>query len=564
MSRKRRRKKRMDPKVFRLAIEKHKAGCSANRSGKEAGMSESTGLRWINRMDELGLTAEQVSLMSDKELKGKIWKPMGPNPANRYPFDVEAVGMQVLNGMTIQECFEAYQAEAKEAKAQGKTELEPIKRTQFNDKVRAKLKELKGKKREMRTQAKTGDEMEIDTAGDLVKVPGPDGKFKLCKVLVAVLRATKFTYAGLMADGTTASWNQAIVGALKAFGGVPRHIVIDNDVALVSDATRGAQKYVQEFEDLCNYYGMDIAPARVGEPRDKGLVESTVRIIENQFIKKANTGSIPLMPSMVDYQRCLDNKVGELNKRTMKVYGCSRQQDFDKRERNALKKLPEGEFTPFGPWYVRTIRKNGCVQFEGHFYLTDPNYPPEKIRLRAGPDGLLHFASMNDSGDLWTYRHFEKGEPDPLEGFNHLKPEFRTAWEVTPEAQLQAAAERLGKIGENAKEYANLYVEKHKRKQKRATADQLNYLARQLEKEQPWAANLACEQAVGAGYLKNDIVLAYLKVIKENPNFKDTKTPQGNLEGACLRSPEEFAVANAIIFGKCWLKSNNDNCGARP
>lgn len=66
------------------------------------------------------------------------------------------------------------------------------------------------------------------------------------------------------------------VHAYSYFGGVTRVLVPDNLKTGVTANTRYETQLNQSYQELAEYYGTAIVPARVRKPQDKGLVEKSV------------------------------------------------------------------------------------------------------------------------------------------------------------------------------------------------------------------------------------------------------------------------------------------------
>lgn len=183
--------------------------------------------------------------------------------------------------LTAEKCWEAY---VEQAKKSGKTSYS---RSAFYWKLKQELK-AKEFTLVMLQQRSPGQYLEFDFAGDVIHTA--DGK-KL-RVFVASLGWSKLIYAKVVKDIRTASWIEGLIGCFEYIGGLPEVILSDNDVALVTSSKRGSKALVKSYQDCLDYYGLEAEVARVRKPRDKGLCENAVRIVENQFLKKITATSI--------------------------------------------------------------------------------------------------------------------------------------------------------------------------------------------------------------------------------------------------------------------------------
>jgi transposase len=72
-------------------------------------------------------------------------------------------------------------------------------------------------------------------------------------------------------------WIAGHVNALKHYGAVPLILVPDNDKSGVTKASYYEPELNRTYQKLAQQYGVDVVPARVRKPKDKSVVEGTVR-----------------------------------------------------------------------------------------------------------------------------------------------------------------------------------------------------------------------------------------------------------------------------------------------
>ena len=70
--------------------------------------------------------------------------------------------------------------------------------------------------------------VQLDLAGDTIKVTEADGDITKLYILVMTWPASYYTYATLISDMTTASFCEGIVKGLQFFDCKPDYLVIDN------------------------------------------------------------------------------------------------------------------------------------------------------------------------------------------------------------------------------------------------------------------------------------------------------------------------------------------------
>ena len=82
----------------------------------------------------------------------------------------------------------------------------------------------------------------------------------------------------------TENWLNCHVHAFNYFGGVTRLLIPDNCKTATSSNTRYDTVLNRSYQELADYYGTAIVPARVRRPKDKSSAEASVRFAETWII----------------------------------------------------------------------------------------------------------------------------------------------------------------------------------------------------------------------------------------------------------------------------------------
>ena len=150
----------------------------------------------------------------------------------------------------------------------------PYMSTQFGDKYRRWARVTKAT---MRITHKPGETMQVDWAGGTIpyfdSITGEEYKAYL---FVAALPCSSYLYVEACEDMKLENWLMCHVHAYEYFGGVTRLLVPDNLKTGVTSNTRYETRLNESYQELAEYYGTAIVPARVRKPQDKGLVENSV------------------------------------------------------------------------------------------------------------------------------------------------------------------------------------------------------------------------------------------------------------------------------------------------
>ena len=158
----------------------------------------------------------------------------------------------------------------------------PYQHTQFNEKYHAYAA---SKKATLRISRKPGELMEVDWAGSTLAVTDSiTGEPVTAYVFVACLPCSMYSYAEAVPDMKTASWIQAHIHAYGYFGGVTRILTPDNAKVAVVKNTRAELILNRSYQEMAEYYGTAIVPARPVSPKDKASVEGTVGVLSTWIV----------------------------------------------------------------------------------------------------------------------------------------------------------------------------------------------------------------------------------------------------------------------------------------
>jgi transposase len=111
--------------------------------------------------------------------------------------------------------------------------------------------------------------MEVDWAGDTLTVfEEAIGETIKAYVFVACLPCSLYSYAEAFPDMKSPHWIEAHVHAYSFFEGVTRILVPDNLRTGVIKNTRTELVLNRSYQEMAEYYGTAIIPARPRSPKD--------------------------------------------------------------------------------------------------------------------------------------------------------------------------------------------------------------------------------------------------------------------------------------------------------
>ena len=242
------------------------AGCSRNTVEKVLRTASAKGVQWPLEDDVANGDLEEL-LFPEKYRNARMYTE--PD----YPYIHRELAKP---GVTMALLWEEYCRKCHEA---GET---PYMSTQFGDKYRRWARVTKAT---MRIQHKPGDAMQVDWAGDTLPVYDPvTGEQSSAYLFVAVLPCSCYTYAEACEDMKTENWLACHVHAFQYFGGVTRLLIPDNCKTATTANTRYKTVLNRSYQELAEYYGTAIVPARVRKPQDKSAAETSVRFAQTWII----------------------------------------------------------------------------------------------------------------------------------------------------------------------------------------------------------------------------------------------------------------------------------------
>jgi transposase len=134
---------------------------------------------------------------------------------------------------------------------------------------------------------KAGEKLYMDYAGDAIPITNPEtGEVTRAQVVVAVMGASSYTYAEAQSSQAMPNWIGDLVRAFAYIGGLPQILVPDNLVQGVKKPCRYEPDLNPTYQEMAEYYGLAVIPARVMRPRDKAKVEVGVQVVERWILAR--------------------------------------------------------------------------------------------------------------------------------------------------------------------------------------------------------------------------------------------------------------------------------------
>ena len=134
----------------------------------------------------------------------------------------------------------------------------------------------------LRQNRRPGERLFVDYSGRKVCLQAGDRSH--AEIFVAAMGVSGLVYAEASLTQSTEDWCASHIRCFEAMGLAPRIAVSDNLKAAVVKPCRHEPVLNGIYSDLLEHYGVQGLPARSYKPRDKSLVENSVRLAKQRIL----------------------------------------------------------------------------------------------------------------------------------------------------------------------------------------------------------------------------------------------------------------------------------------
>jgi len=329
-------------------------GLSERQIAKSCEISRSTVKEYLHRVQRAGLIWPLPSDLDDAQLENLLFpsaRPIAPENRGMPPMDSLYQELK-KKGVTLQLLWYEY----KQSNPQGYQYSQFCKRYQsWVDKLDICL----------RQQYRAGEKLFVDYAGQTIPVQNPlSGQTQEAYLFVATLGASHYTFSEATFSEDLPSWISSHIHAFEFFGGVAEILVPDNTKTAVTHPSRYEPDLNPTYQDLAQYYGTVIIPARVAKPRDKAKVESAVLLVERWILAALRNRTFF---SLSELNQAISEKLEDLNNRPFQKLSTTRKALFKTLDKPALKPLPEKPYE-YAEWKKARVNIDYHIEVDHHFY----------------------------------------------------------------------------------------------------------------------------------------------------------------------------------------------------
>lgn len=227
---------------------------------------------------------------------------------------------------------------------------------------------------------KPGEEIEVDWAGTQPRWIDPDtGEVIIGYLFVGVLAFSGYAYAETCADMKEETWINCHIHMFEYFQGVTKLLIPDNlKTGVIRHLQHEEAELNRAYQEMAEYYGIAIIPARVRHPKDKPLAENVVNQCTKYIIAKLRNDQFF---SLDEYNKQALKELESFNRKPFQKKPGSREEIYLNTELECLRPLPQYEYE-CAEWRKAKVQTNSHVAFDKKYYSVPHEYIGQEVDLR--------------------------------------------------------------------------------------------------------------------------------------------------------------------------------------
>jgi len=276
---------------------------------------------------------------------------------------------------------------------------------------------------------KLGEKCFVDFTGLTVPIVNQStGEVFNAEIFASALGGSSYSFAYAVADQSISNWIRAHVKMFEFYGGVTEIIVPDNLKSGINKACRYDPIINKSYQDMVEYYGLTVLPARARKPQDKSKAEIAVQVIQRALAAFRDHTFF----SLHELNQVLEKIVKEINEKPFQKLPGSRTSVFEE-EKKHLNPLPKESYE-LTEWKIATVHKDYHIQFDSHFYSVPSEYISKQIEVCASHDLVKIFydnksiAVHKRNYQKWQYTTNKEHRPTKHQKYLEWTPERIKAW----------------------------------------------------------------------------------------------------------------------------------------
>lgn len=355
----------------RELLRRHEAGHSARRIARELGVDRKTVGRYLEQASKLepavATVTDDVALTVGQRVQARL--PVAPSEAWQALSEQRARIEEWLTGEKPLRLVRIHELLTRQGVVVGYTTLRRFASRELDWHKRLPTVRL--------DDPPAGQEAQVDF-GLMGMVTDVEGRSRRLWALIVTLSSSRYMYVYPSFTQTVEDVCAGLDAAWRFFGGMPKHIILDNASAMVVRASATDPGLNRAFRDYADARQLFADTARVRHPKDKARVENQVPYVrERWFAGEA------FSPDMVDVRRQAATWCREVA--GARVHGTTRRvprEVYESEERPHMQPAPESDFD-VPHWCSPKVHPDHHVQVLKALYSVPTRYIGKVVEARA-------------------------------------------------------------------------------------------------------------------------------------------------------------------------------------
>jgi transposase len=285
---------------------------------------------------------------------------------------------------------------------------------------------------------KAGEELFVDYSGDkMTFICSEMNQPTEVEIFVAALGASDRIYTEASRSQQLPFWVESNINAFEYNGGVTTLVIPDNLKSGVTTPDRYEASINRTYEDMGNYYGTFIVPARSAKPKDKSKVEQAVQSVQREIIAPLRNYTFFGLDAL---NEAIWKRLELLNNRPFQKRPGSRQSCYEEIDKPALRPLPATRYS-YREWVTKLIvGQNHHVLIREHSYSVPFQYT--RAEVEAAIDTKM--VEIFHKGQIIARhcRSFFPGKETTLR--EHMPPKYQHYFDSYDKEKLLIKAKMIG------------------------------------------------------------------------------------------------------------------------
>jgi transposase len=232
----------------------------------------------------------------------------------------------------------------------------------------------------MRQVHRAGERIFIDFSGKKPHLVDPrTGEVIEVELFVGALGASGYIYAEATMGQDLLCWIGAHQRMFVFYEGCSAILTPDNLKSGITKPCRYEPGVNRTYEEMADYYGAVVIPARVRKPRDKPKVELAVLLAQRWILARLRNRTFF---SLAKLNAAIWELLPSVNDRPIRRLGVSRRQLFEDLDRPALKPLPPQPYE-LAEWFQGKANIDYHMEVDDNFYSVPYQIRQERLEARA-------------------------------------------------------------------------------------------------------------------------------------------------------------------------------------